>query len=111
MISQRDIVLVSFPFSDLKSSKVRPAVVVSNGVYNKKSEDMIVVPMTSNLKLYEYAILVTDRNLESGELIADSKIKVDRIFSVSQKLVKMKIGKVKKETYELIKKMVLELIE
>lgn len=111
MVSQRDIVLVSFPFSDLKISKVRPAVVVSNDVYNKKSEDMIVVPMTSNLKLYEYAILVTDSNLESGKLIADSKIKVDRIFSISQKLVKMKIGKVKKETYELIKKMVLELIK
>lgn len=111
MIFQRDIVLLSFPFSDLRSSKVRPVIVISNDSYNKKSEDMIVVTMTSNLKLYEYAILVTNKNLETGKLITDSKVKVDRIFSVSQKLVRMKIGKINKKTYELIKKMILELIE
>ncbi|MHB1868174.1 MAG: type II toxin-antitoxin system PemK/MazF family toxin [Nitrososphaerales archaeon] len=50
MISRRDIVLLTFPFSDLSGSKVRPAVVLSNDEHNAKFEDFIAVPMTSNLK-------------------------------------------------------------
>ena len=111
MISQRDIVLLSFPFSDLKSSKVRPALVLSNNEYNRKFEDFIAVPLTTNLKLREYTILVTNKDLESGKLIVDSNIKIDRIFSVSKNLVRMNIGRINKETYNKIKKMIVELIE
>lgn len=110
MIAQRDIVLLSVPFSELGESKIRPAVVISTDSYNRSFEDMIVVPMTTNLALREYTVLVTNRNLESGTLIKDSKLKVDRIFSVSQKLVRMKIGKVRKEVHEKIKEIVLDLI-
>ncbi len=39
MISQRDVVLLKFPFSDLRSSKVRPALVLSNDDYNSRFED------------------------------------------------------------------------
>ena len=94
MIQQRDLVLLSFPFSNLKSSKVRPTVVISNDSYNKKSADIIVVPVTTNLNLKEHVILLTNENLESGRLIKDSKIKVDRIMSIDKKIVRMKIGRV-----------------
>jgi mRNA interferase MazF len=60
VISQRDIVLLSFQFSELQSSKVRPAIVLSNDRYNRRSEDFVAVPLTSNLKLRDYAILVTN---------------------------------------------------
>jgi hypothetical protein len=43
-------------------------------------------------------------------LIVDSKVKVDRIFSVSQKLVRVKIGKVKKEIHDKIVRIIDELI-
>lgn len=110
MIAQRDIVLLSFPFSDLKTSKVRPVIVISNSEYNKKFEDMIVVPMTTNLQIRDYVLLITNAQLESGKLIKDSAVKVDRIFSVSQKLIKMKIGKISKDVYDEIKKTILELL-
>ncbi len=110
MISQRDIVLLTFSFSDLESSKVRPAIVLSNDKYNRRSEDFVAVPLTSNLKLRDYAILVTNDELESGNLIVDSKVKVDRVFSVSQRLVRMKIGRIKTEVHERITGMLLELL-
>ncbi len=110
MIDQRDIVLLSVPFSGLREEKIRPAIVVSNNSYNKKFQDMIVIPMTTNLDLRDYSILLTNRDLDSGKLIKDSKIKVDRIFSVSQKLVRMKIGKVKREIHEKIKRTIGELL-
>lgn len=110
VISQRDIVLLSFPFSDLQSSKVRPAIVLSNDKYNNSSEDFIAVPLTSNLKMKDYAILITSMELESGKLIVNSKVKVDRVFSVSQRLVRMKIGRIKAEIHSRITNMLLELV-
>jgi mRNA-degrading endonuclease toxin of MazEF toxin-antitoxin module len=110
VISQRDVVLLSFPFSDLQSSKVRPAVVLSHDSYNRSSEDFIAVPLTSNLRLRDYALLVTNRELEDGHLIVDSKVKVDRVFSVSQQLVRMKIGRVKRGIHKEIVKILFELL-
>lgn len=45
--SKNDIILVRYPFSDLSSSKVRPAVVVSAA---HQSQDRFIVPLTSKTK-------------------------------------------------------------
>ncbi|QSJ14364.1 type II toxin-antitoxin system PemK/MazF family toxin [Nostoc sp. UHCC 0702] len=42
--SKNDIILVQYPFSDLSSSKVRPAVVVSAP---HVSQDILITPLTS----------------------------------------------------------------
>jgi mRNA interferase MazF len=42
--SKHDVVLVRYPFSDLSSSKVRPAVVVSA---SHPSQDILITPLTS----------------------------------------------------------------
>ena len=42
--SRNDIILVRYPFSDLSSSKVRPAVVVNT---QHISQDLIITPLTS----------------------------------------------------------------
>ena len=42
--STNDVVIVRYPFTDLKSSKVRPAVVVSTA---RDSKDLFIVPLTS----------------------------------------------------------------
>ena len=103
MTVQRDIVLLPFPFSDLKQSKVRPVIVLSDDKYNKKYSDIVVVPLTSNLQKTDYDMLITNKNLEKGNLIADSRVKVDRIFSVEKKLIKMNIGKIDKQTFSKIR--------
>lgn len=110
MISQRDVVLLSFPFSDLQTSKVRPAIVLSNDRYNRRSENFVAVPLTSNLKLRDYAIMMTNKEMESGHLIVNSKVKVDGVFSVSQRLVRMKIGRVKAGMHERITSVLFELL-
>jgi len=42
--SKHDVILVRYPFSDLSSSKVRPAVVVST---SHPSQDILITPLTS----------------------------------------------------------------
>ncbi len=44
-----DIVLVPFPFTDLSSSKRRPALVVSPNAFNEQRQDLVLVAITSHL--------------------------------------------------------------
>ena len=81
-LRQRDIILISFPFSDLTGSKVRPALVISQDDYNGSHLDVVVVALTSNVSLSQYKILVISQDLESGRLPVDSAIRVDKPFSV-----------------------------
>lgn len=43
--SKGDVILLPYPFTDLKATKVRPAVVVSSN--QGKYDDLFVVPITS----------------------------------------------------------------
>ena len=45
---QREIVLLPFPYSDLSSTKKRPALIVSNNNYNERFNDVVVCVITSN---------------------------------------------------------------
>jgi mRNA interferase MazF len=44
------IVLVPFPFTDRSASKKRPAVVVSNGAYNRARPDVVLMAITSQFR-------------------------------------------------------------
>lgn len=111
IVYQRNIVLLSFPFSDMKSSKVRPAIVLSKTAYNKTHQDFVAVPLTTNLKKGKYDLMLKDGDLEKGHLVADSKIKADRIFSVNNNLVRMEIGKINNTAHDKIKKVLADLID
>ncbi len=111
MANQRDLVLLSYPFSDLRAGKVRPAIVISNDSYNKEFEDMVVVPLTTNLSHRKHAITLTNAELEEGHLIKESKVKVDRILSLKQIMVRKVIGKVKKQVLGEIISALLEIMK
>jgi mRNA interferase MazF len=50
MVFQRgDVVLVPFPFSDLSTTKVRPAIIVSGSLYHATEPDLILVAITSRV--------------------------------------------------------------
>jgi mRNA interferase MazF len=56
--SKNDVILVRYPFSDLSSAKVRPAVVVSAP---HVSQDIFIVPLTSRTaSLLAGEFLLTD---------------------------------------------------
>jgi mRNA-degrading endonuclease toxin of MazEF toxin-antitoxin module len=84
--------------------------VVSNNAYNARSADFIAIPLTSNLQVRRHAVKITNKDLEDGELIVESLVKVDKIFSVEKSLAKKKIGKIKRDVYQDIKHLILEII-
>ncbi len=110
MILQRQIALLSFPLSNLQASKVRPVIVISNDKYNKKSHDIVVIPLTSNLRKTGYDMIITNNNLEKGNLVVESRAKVDRVFSVEQKLIRLSIGQINKNTFAELKTILSKLV-
>ncbi len=44
-----DVVLVGFPFTDLQSTKKRPAAIISNAHYQKSRTDVILLAITSQV--------------------------------------------------------------
>ncbi len=94
MPEQGDIALIPIPFTDLSSSKRRPVVVISNDDYNRKTTDIVVVAMTSNLTPVGYGFDITSSDLSTGRLNRPGKVRVDRIYTLSQSIVVKTFGRV-----------------
>ncbi|MEK6948767.1 MAG: type II toxin-antitoxin system PemK/MazF family toxin [Nanoarchaeota archaeon] len=90
---QRSIILIPFPYSDLSSKKKRPALIISNSQFNQKNEDVICCLITSNPKDHQHCIHISNKDMESGYLEFDSKIKSYRIFTASKEIIYKNLGK------------------
>lgn len=99
---QKELVLIPYPFTDQSGTKVRPAIIVSNDEYNDCSDDCVLVPVTSVLKDDKYSLSLTQTDLNSGTLVTESRIKVDKIFCIDKKLIIKKIGNIKGNTFKKI---------
>jgi len=110
MYRQGDILLIPIPYSDLTSNKKRPVLVLSNDDYNIKTEDIIVAAITSNITSKEYSILISNKDMQEGNLHVNSCIRVDKIYTLSQSIVIKKFGAVKPEIINNVKEKLRELI-
>ncbi len=110
MLEQGDIVLVPFPFTDLSSAKQRPALVISKSDYNKKTEDIITCGITSNLQNADNSVLIDDNDLSEGTLRAKSRVKVGKIFTLKQSLVRKTVAKLKTTSFVTVKEELWKLI-
>ena len=75
MPDQGDIVLVPVPFSDLTAQRRRPAILISNDAYNRRTADMVVVAMAANPQPTEYGFTITSADLEQGVLNRPGKVR------------------------------------
>ena len=87
-----------FPFTDLSSSKKRPALVVSNKEFNSSSCDVICCLITTNKKSNKYSVEINQNNIKSGNIHFESRIKPYRLFTVDKKIIIKKFAVLNKET-------------
>ncbi len=96
-----DVVVVPFPFSDLSKAKRRPALVL----VDLKSEDLILVQITSQHIFDDYALVLDNSDFTEGSLNKKSNIRPNRIFTADEKIILYKIGSLKEtKTFEVINK-------
>ena len=103
IFQQKELVLLPYPFSDQGGSKVRPAIIVSNDNFNKRCEDCVMVPLTTVIKEEPFSLIVNQDSLESGRLLKQSRVRIDKIFTIKKSLIIMKIGKINNEMLVKIK--------
>jgi len=90
-----DVVLLTYPFSDLTSIKVRPAVVVSPDSENGVLEDGVFLLITSNTSRrspHDLPIEEAHPEFSATGLIKSSAVRVNKVWTLSGKLVSRKLG-------------------
>ena len=108
-----EVVLITFPFSDLSGTKVRPAIVISSDSYNKTSQDslfMLVSTKVDNPRSVDYLISNSHPDFKSTGLKNTSKVKCDKIVSLLQNIAKRKLGILSKDMQESIDKILISLL-
>jgi mRNA interferase MazF len=94
-----DVVVLPYPFTNLKSSKRRPVVVLAVSSLN----DLIVLPITSKSNRCSKLLLsLTDGDFENGSLALPSSIVVDKLFTISEELVVYRVGHLKDDAYNAV---------
>ncbi len=102
-----DVVVLPFPFSDLSSSKRRPALVVAS----LKREDVILCQITSKARKDDYSIIIEDKDFKKGSLNLISMARPNKLFTADNSLIKYKIGSLKKEKIKEIEKSIINIFK
>lgn len=101
------IVLVPFPFTDLQSHKIRPAIVLSNNTF--KSGDVILSAISSR-SWGVNEVMISNSLLREGRLPVTSYVKTARIATLHISLIRRVVAQVSSNTMKEISEAVTRLI-
>ncbi len=93
-----DIVLLKFPFTDGKTIKKRPAIVI----LDTNDGDLVVARITSQLFNTEFDIIV--ENWRDSGLKLPSVIRLHKLATLEKSIVDLKLGRIDNELARLVKK-------
>lgn len=80
------VVLVKFPFSNLKGQKVRPALVLANVEF----ENLILCQITSRPYTSKTAICLKSKDFREGGLPVISYVRPDKLFTADTSIIRDK---------------------
>lgn len=86
-----DIVVVSFPYTNLAQTRKRPALVLAD----LEGDDIVICEITSRIRKDNYVVSLENKDLESGILKTDSIIRPNRLLTIDKKIINYKFGRVK----------------
>lgn len=91
-----DVILIPFPFSDLTSTKTRPALVLVSGAF-----DVTVAFITSKVVRQEPDDLELKPNTQNG-LKVDSLIKLSKLATIDKDLALGELGSLSADELKLV---------
>lgn len=99
------VVLVTFPFSNLKGQKVRPALVLANVEFG----NLVLCQITSKPYTSKTAIRVEPTDFIKGNLPVASFVRPDKLFTADTTIIKGPVGQLTPTIKNKILKSVREL--
>lgn len=113
-IAPGDVVLVPFPFTNLKQKKVRPAVVISREKVHKQENDYTLLFISSVIpdvvQPYEVVFEKSDSEFAQSGLKKTSLLKANKIVTVQRNLLKRKLGQLGPEIKKALVKAIQQAI-
>jgi mRNA interferase MazF len=102
-----DVVVLPFSFSDLSKSKRRPALVVAG----LEGDDIILCQITSEARLDNYSMLLSDSDFKTGNLNLTSLIRPNRLFTADKAIIIYKIGSLKDLKIKEVEKGIIKIFQ
>jgi mRNA interferase MazF len=87
-LSIGQIVLATFPFSDLTSNKLRPCLVIGIAEF----DDVALCQITSRRYHSQRAVPLTNDDFDRGSIITNSFIRPDKIATLDKSMIKKTLG-------------------
>ena len=86
-----EVVVLPFPQTNLQAGKRRPALVVAN----LTGDDLVLCQITSRARSDGYSVPLANGDFEHGQLVVESFIRPNRLFTVEQSVILYVAAKVK----------------
>lgn len=97
------VILISFPFSDLSRSKLRPAIVLAS----VSRGDYVLCQVTSNPYSDPNAVELTDESFREGSLHRVSYARPGKLFTANADLFERQVGWLKEDVrHEIVAEVV-----
>jgi mRNA interferase MazF len=96
-----DVVLVRFPFTDQRTTKQRPAAVISSATYHREKRDLLILAITSQSRPSPSVGEAPVRHWKEAGLLKPSVLK-PLIATVDQNLIRRKLGRLQAEDQEAL---------
>lgn len=94
------VVTIRFPYSDLRGSKIRPALVIAEAEFG----DLILCQITSKPYSSRIAIKLEKKNFVSGNLPLKSFARPDKLFTADNSIISSVAGQLDTSSLNCIRK-------
>lgn len=105
-----DVVLVPFPFTDQSATKRRPAVVISSSSFHRARPDLLIMAITSQLRLARAAGEFRVKDWREAGLLKPSAVKAV-ITTIERSLVLKHLGRLKSEDQQSLRRAIAAMID
>jgi len=102
-----DVVVIPFPFSDLSSIKLRPALII----VELPNRDVMLCQITSKQKTDGFSISSNKNDFILGGLNQLSFIRPNRIFTAEKSIIKYKAGSIRFEKQQDVRNRIVSLLD
>lgn len=92
------VILVTFPFSNLKGNKIRPAVILADAEFG----NVILCQVTSKPYSSKIAIKIEPLNFTEGQLTITSYVRPDKLFTAETSIIQEIVGELSVKTIRVI---------
>lgn len=96
--SPGDLVGIPFPYSDLKTEKRRPVLILT---HEDPHGDFICAAVTS-VPTPEFAVTIDDASMSTGHLPRESWIRCDKLFTLSASIIVRHYGTLGRAVFDKV---------